>query len=306
MPAIATRDQCHGSLLGLALGDALGAPFEGGPIERVTWWCISRASGVGLRWTDDTVMSLDIAESLVANGGLDVDDIARRFASSYRWSRGYGPGAARLLKRIRRGADWRDANRAIYPDGSYGNGAAMRSPVIGLFYRGQTSELIKAAGDAAAVTHAHPLGIEGSILVAIATSAAMSGSSTSETLQQVASHSVSEQFRGRMTAALEWVEHDATPTSAEVRAQLGNGVAATDSCVTAIYLAMRFVDKSFDDMVRFITKCRGDVDTIGAMAGAIWGAANGVSRLPPERVEMLEQRDRLLAAADALFESTAP
>ena len=96
-------DRFEACLLGLALGDALGAPLEGGVVERVLW------SGLGLtrrgvaRWTDDTQMSLDIAECLVERGELDLDAIARRFAQSYRWSRGYGPGAARLLKRIAAG-----------------------------------------------------------------------------------------------------------------------------------------------------------------------------------------------------------
>jgi ADP-ribosylglycohydrolase len=54
--------------------------------------------------------------------------MAHRFARSYRWSRGYGPGAARLLKRIARGQDWESASVSVYPSGSYGNGGAMRAP----------------------------------------------------------------------------------------------------------------------------------------------------------------------------------
>lgn len=122
-----------GSLLGLALGDALGAPLEGGPLERMLWRVIGKTSEGRARWTDDTQMSLDLAESLIARRTLDPDDVARRFATSYRWSRGYGPGAARILKRIRNGTDWRLANTAVYPEGSFGNGAAMRAPVVGLF-----------------------------------------------------------------------------------------------------------------------------------------------------------------------------
>lgn len=93
-------DRFTGCLLGLALGDALGAPFEGGPIERAVWRIIGRTRDGRMRWTDDTQMSLDLAESLVANRALDLDDLAARFAKSYRWSRGYGPGAAKLLRRI--------------------------------------------------------------------------------------------------------------------------------------------------------------------------------------------------------------
>ena len=64
-------ERFQGSILGLALGDALGAPLEGGLIERFTWQCISVGTRTKLRWTDDTQMSLDTAESLLANGSLD-------------------------------------------------------------------------------------------------------------------------------------------------------------------------------------------------------------------------------------------
>ena len=108
------HDQFEGCLLGLALGDALGAPLEGGPVERLLWRLIGKTKQGEMRWTDDTQMSLDLAESLIENGDLDPDDLAQRFAKSYRWSRGYGPGAAKLLKRIARGAHWRDTNRSVY------------------------------------------------------------------------------------------------------------------------------------------------------------------------------------------------
>ncbi len=293
----------HGSLLGLALGDALGAPLEGGPIERWAWWCITSATRTRLRWTDDTQMSLDLAESLAANAGLNLDDVARRFSHSYHWSRGYGPAAARLLKRIRRGVDWREANRSVYPNGSFGNGAAMRSPVIGLFYSDQPDELLTAASAVASITHAHAQGIEGAVLIAVATSAALNLNGPAEIMRQVAAHSESKSFRRRIDVACRWLEDHESPTAAEVRSTLGNGVAAVDSCITALYTAMRFLNETFEDMIRFIAECRGDVDTIGAMAGGIWGAANGVSQLPRERIDILEQRDRIVAAANALYES---
>jgi ADP-ribosylglycohydrolase len=85
-----------------------------------------------------------------------------------------------------------------------------------------------------------------------------------------------------------------------VRSSLGNGIAAVDSCVTAAYIALRFLDDSFQNMCRFIANCRGDVDSIGAMAGGIWGAANGVTRLPQGTLDILEQRDRIVTVANAL------
>ncbi len=85
---------------------------------------------------------------------------------------------------------------------------------------------------------------------------------------------------------------------------LGNGVTAITSCVTASYIALRHLDAPFETMMRFIIACGGDVDTIGAMAGAMWGAYNGAARLP---AIALEERDALVALAGRLYErATAP
>jgi ADP-ribosylglycohydrolase len=53
-------------------------------------------------------------------------------------------------------------------------------------------------------------------------------------------------------------------------------------------------------MQQFSASCGGDADTIGAMAGAVWGAANGCSKLPQASLAKLEQRERLLALATSL------
>ena len=50
--------------------------------------------------------------------------------------------------------------------------------------------------------------------------------------------------------------------------------------------------------MQFIIACRGDVDTISAMAGALWGIVNGAERLPQVR---LEERDLLVDVATRMF-----
>lgn len=293
-------ERFEGCLLGLALGDAWGAPHEGGPIERLVWRVIGTTKQGERRWTDDTQMSLDVAESLVAKGGVDADDLARRFAGSYRWSRGYGPGAAKLLKRVSRGANWQEANRSVYPEGSFGNGGAMRAPVVGLYYAARLDELAGAARRSASVTHAHPLGLEGAVLVAFATAHAARGDRPLDVLRRASERCELTPFVTRIGAAMTWMASADEPPAADVSRRLGNGIAASESVVTAIYVALRFLERPFDDMLDFIVACRGDVDTIAAMAGAVWGAANGSGRLPPEKLARLEQRARLTAVAAAL------
>ncbi|MGM9484449.1 ADP-ribosylglycohydrolase family protein [Roseateles sp. NT4] len=295
-----TLDQFEGCLLGLALGDAMGAPREGGPLERLLWAIIGKTSSGETRWTDDTQMSIDVAESLLARGGFDGDDLARRFANGYRWSRGYGPGTAKLLKRLAKGEDWRHASCSVYPEGSFGNGGAMRSPVVALFHVGDPAAMAQAARQVAAVTHAHALGVEGALLIAAATARALLGPEPSLWLEDCRSRTAQAPMRQRLDIALQWMQQGALPGPGEVSRRLGNGVAAVESCVTAIYLAGRFLNEPFSDLLSFIADCGGDVDTIGSMAGALWGATRGRSNLPADGLDRLEQLDRLLTLAAAL------
>jgi poly(ADP-ribose) glycohydrolase ARH3 len=294
-----TADRFTGCLLGLATGDALGAPHEGGPLERFVWWLIGRTSNGCLRWTDDTQMALDLAESLLENDGVQSEALAKRFAGSYRWSRGYGPGAARVLKRIRRGEPWQQASKAVYAEGSYGNGAAMRAPVLALFFARDRAGLLAAARDSARITHAHPLGVEGAILIALAAHALLEGRPAARVLDVVQAECLVPQLSERMKTVRVWVESEETPSPREVSKKLGNGITVPTSCPTALYVALRHLKTSFEAMMEFIIACRGDVDTIGAMAGALWGIVNGAGRLPQVR---LEARDTLVDVAMRMFQ----
>ncbi len=51
------KDRMIGTLLASALGDAFGAPYEGGLPERLLWALIGGRKGIR-RWTDDTQMSI--------------------------------------------------------------------------------------------------------------------------------------------------------------------------------------------------------------------------------------------------------
>ena len=76
------RDRAVGSVLGLALGDALGAPFELRrareipsplPAFELPWNGLPPGT-----WTDDTAMARNLWRSLVDRGGLDTEDVLRR------------------------------------------------------------------------------------------------------------------------------------------------------------------------------------------------------------------------------------
>lgn len=300
----ALEDRCVGCFLGLALGDAFGAPYEGGPLERLLWRLIGRTHSGERRFTDDTQMSLDLAETLIERGEVDQDDLAQRFAKSYRWSRGYGPGTAKLLKRIRRGRNWQTASRSVYPQGSFGNGAAMRAPVVGIFHA-TTPELVgEAARDSAVITHAHPLAVHATVLIATATAAILRQSSIDAVIATTRSCCQHGPLKERLDIADSWLQSQNAAAPKEVRRHLGNRSTALDSTVTALYVGLRFQRRPWAELMTFVATCGGDADTIGAIASALWGAANGRSTLPEEALAQLEQRQRLEDIADRLFRSS--
>lgn len=284
------EDRFVGSMLGLALGDALGAPHEGGPLGQAAWWLLGLGRGDLLRWSDDTEMALGLAISLAENRGVDPDRLARQWAENADWRRGYGPGAGKLLARIRNGEDWRSANRAVFPDGSFGNGAAMRAAPLGLFYHKDTEELARATALASSITHAHPLGIEGGVLIARATAMALEGGLDLEALRESCRE---EEFRSRLGIAGEEMDGRA------VKRRLGTGIEAHRSAVTAVHVANRF--REFGPMMEFVVSMGGDTDTIGAMAGGIFGARHGPGALPEEALSRLEERGWIERVARKLF-----
>ncbi|MCA9174949.1 MAG: ADP-ribosylglycohydrolase family protein [Planctomycetales bacterium] len=295
-----TREQFEGGLLGLALGDAFAAPYEGGWLERSVWLAIGTAKGGRRRWTDDTQMSLDLAASLIDRGDVDLDDISQRFANGYRWSRGYGSGAAKVLKRIRRGVPWREASTSVYPGGSFGNGGAMRSPVIGMYFAGSPDVLEEKSKAVAMITHAHPLAQEAAYLIALATATAMTQRTANEVVSACLPVAREPELQRRLGIAHRWLSNRTVPDAKTIKAELGNGVAAVDSVVTALYLAAAGADGPFESVLDSAIAGCGDTDTIAAMACAIWGAAKGKGALPVDKIRKLERADEIQATASRL------
>ena len=92
------EDKFIGTFIGLSLGDALGAPYGGGFIERFLWKFFAKTPTGKMRWTDDTQMSIDLAETILEKNTVKQNALAYKFASSYKWSRGYGPAASKVLR----------------------------------------------------------------------------------------------------------------------------------------------------------------------------------------------------------------
>lgn len=162
------RSKFLGSIVGAALGDAMGASREGRGIAAEQDIEHIAVMEHPLRYTDDTHMTIGVTESLVESRGFHGDHMAGRFADNYfkePW-RGYGLGPPRVFRLLRNGEGWDKAANHIYPGGSFGNGAAMRVAPVGLLFWDDPEKLRVVAYQTSLITHSHVLGKEGAALQA--------------------------------------------------------------------------------------------------------------------------------------------
>ena len=97
----------------------------------------------------------------------------------------------------------------------------MRAPAVGLFFaESDESELVNAVRDTTVITHAHPLAIEGAVLIALATAMAYQELPTESMLERLQAHATSPEFRTRLQKAESWLLSDARPAPQLVAAEL--------------------------------------------------------------------------------------
>jgi poly(ADP-ribose) glycohydrolase ARH3 len=292
-----------GALIGTAIGDALGAPFEGYPeVEAEEIEAVADRQEV-LTYTDDTHMMIGITESLLKNRGFDGKDMALTFTRNYElepW-RGYGPGPPHIFRLVRAGVAWDEVALRLYRGGSYGNGSAMRVAPVGAFYHDDSARLKEVAYQSSQITHAHQLGKEGAALQAYAVALATNLESSSPLdrgdflakLINFVSAGIYREKLNKMEALLP------QPDKTRVVLELGNGIEAFNSVPTAIYSFLS-QPRSFVQAVFLAISLGGDTDTIGAMTGAIFGAYLGFEAIPAKWRDKLENRIYIAQLAERL------
>lgn len=286
--SVTLEDRFAGCLLGLAVGDALGAHFEGRSPEGIAQKYLRPQALIDnppygeLWYTDDTQMMIGVCETLIAHGEIDQDELARRFAENFEPNRGYGRSAQLVLEAMRAGDDRRLLAETLLPGGSFGNGAAMRVAPIGLAFRDDLAKLREQARLSSLPTHLHPLGIEGAQLLALAVALASKTTTFDRRafIEQLESFATWTEFAGPLSRAKQIQDR-------RDLALFGNGVAAADSVVTAI-ASFALTPDDYGAAIGNVILLGGDTDTMAAMAGAISGAYLGIGAIPAHLVDSLE------------------
>ena len=297
------EDRFAGSLIGQALGDALGFVVEGHPPARCRRYVdeVLKAGRAGEggrapfafgQYTDDTQLARELLESYVACKGFDPADYARRIAAIFAEGRIVGRGrtteAAAL--RLAQGVSW---DQAGTPAPAAGNGSAMRAGPVGLMSFDDPDGLIRAARDQGRITHADPRCSAGAVAIAGAVALALGGGSVEPArfLGQLAgwTRAVEGSLASCLGRLVDWTRlapEDAQPLISAAGSEPGysdrwEGISpfVTASVLWSLYAFLKSPGDYWQTISTAIA-VGGDVDTTAAMAGAVSGAYNGLAAVP--------------------------
>lgn len=257
--------RARGAFIGLAIGDALGAPVEfmtRGEIKDKYGVLKEMVGGGWLRLkpgqvTDDTEMSLCLARAISKAGGWSLKDSADNLAG---WLRSKPIDVGDTCRRGIRNYMLHGTIETPLNEWDGGNGAAMRTLPVALCTAGDATLLEKCTIEHAHLTHNHPLSDAATLYLGRLLHLALTGRSM-QRLRREVSDLISlypnfnfEPYKG-----------------------LASGY-VVDTMQTVFHCFFR--SRSFEGCVTETVNQGGDADTTGAIAGALAGAYYGEEAIP--------------------------
>lgn len=299
MASPSREERIRGCLLGVAVGDALGLPFEfcsrSEIVERYGEHPITEMIGGG--WskaecgavTDDTEMAMLLGQSLFERGCYDQRDVLTRYLD---WAGGGSPYVGRIIKsvllKINEGVPASKAAAQYHEESggqSAGNGALMRIAPLVVFYLEDTQTLIEAVTAETLLTHHHPLAVDASVAYSLILQALLQGRDEWALPGDLAAEVVSATI-------------SSTAEAEERIADEGGFVLASlaASCASLSY-------SSLEEALVWLVNQGGDADTHAACAGALLGARYGIQAIPERWLDALFVRSEMDDLAEALCSS---
>jgi ADP-ribosyl-[dinitrogen reductase] hydrolase len=298
LDAQSSRARALGCMLGLAVGDAVGAAAEfksrdsfppladlvgGGPFNL--------AAG---EWTDDTTMALCLAESLLALGGLDQENLMERFQ---RWlehgentvpGRCFDIGVTTRAAIQRFMADGFPAAGSSAPD-TAGNGSLVRLAPLAIFCLGQRELGEILAEKQSYTTHAAKECIEACRLFMAQLLDALDGADKDAATRPRV-----------MNLAPKVLFINAGEWRSKSRAQISSSSYVVNTLEAALWSVWQ--TDNFRDAVLTAANLGDDADSVAAVAGQLAGAVYGATAIPAQWLAKLAWRDKIERLANALFD----
>ena len=292
------EDAYIGCLLGTAVGDALGLPYEGVSPRRAARLFPDTSKhhlffGKGMV-SDDTEHACFVAQAIIRANG-DVDVFRKRLARSLRWwllGLPAGVGFATLRAIVKLWLGFPPQKSGVF---SAGNGPSMRSPIIGVVYGHDPEKLKQFVKASTQITHSDPKAYYAALAVALAAYQSADEQTPS-----------AEKFLATLRDLLP--EEDAQELHAllQRKAKYANGISGysyhTVPCVLQVWFD---VSEDFAQGLREIIKAGGDTDTAGAIYGGIVGARTGRLGIPASWLGNIIEWPRTIGWIERLGEAVA-
>lgn len=294
-----------GCILGTAVGDAIGLPYEGlsrrraaklfGQPERHRFFF-----GRGMV-SDDTEQTCMVAQSLIASGG-DVDSFRRHLGWRFRfWLLGFpaGIGMATLRSTLRLWIGFGPHKSGVF---SAGNGPAMRAAILGAAIDDPQSlrELVHAS---TRITHTDPKAEYGAFAVALAAQLARQHATADHFVDQLKSSlgADGDELSSLIADAVNSANDGQSTDSFADSLGLSKGVSGYVYHSVPVAIHASFVHQhDFRSAVTAVIQCGGDADSTGAIVGGIIGTAVGKEGIPSEWLDNLLEWPRSVSWMERL------
>jgi len=281
-----------GCLLAAAVGDCLGAAYEGySGTDLAEAYYDGRFQPGSMtmgEWTDDTSMLIATATSVAEMSAVKGESLARHYLAWFEaGGRGIGRATYHAMKRLQAGVPWEQAGeKGEYADG---NGVAMRVAPVGLLHTRDLDGLWEDVRDCGVITHRNEEALAGGLAVAYAVARAAAGELDPETIiLEVLDQLEPSRLTDGLSEAARLLETGEPPLTA--MPALGLGGAAFETVPTAFYCFLRCPDDLPETIVSSIV-AGGDTDTRACIAGAMSGAHNGMEAIPARWLHDLLHRN---------------
>lgn len=328
------------TLVGCAIGDTLGMPVEGWKPVQIKKYA-GRITGLidpvkiydadgnlakqdefgplkyysrGLKkgeYTDDTALTLALAESIAEKRRVDLEDIAKKQLESFdeynaKYAHnGFGQTTRDAFENLKAGkSPW--LSGVI---GGPGNGPAMKMAPLGLYLHATGHKTPYEALYISMITHLDPRSIASGVVQANCVRDLLKGVSRNDFIDSFIGACkdfelpVTSQFSrhedGSLLSRLEWISKNRDATCDEAYGYLKSSSLVYRSHPFTLFMFQKFWDDPITGLIETVNY-GGDCDTTGAMYGALAGAKNGMV-FPEEWVKATEGIERLTKAAKGIY-----
>lgn len=282
-------------LLGCAIADSLGMPFEtkssNDPLivnwDGKTFLSSPHHNLKAGQFTDDSQLSILVAESLIDRSGFDPEDLAARYVD---WiesgvARGYGRTTLLAVNNLKSGKLW---NESGVP-GSYGNGTAMRAAPFGVYFRNDLYALQSIVKMDSAITHKSDEAEAGALAIALAAYYIVN-EQTDDMVENICRALPSSVVKTKLSQVPKLLASKTEPLVA--LKNIGTRADVRQTVPAVFYLYGKF--PKFEDAIEHAIRAGGDTDTTAAIVGALIGTRDGIRGIPQAWVDGVEDKDKLI------------